>query len=43
MSDWFEWARKERIVIAISGGVVYTPEGEVVQVDEMMRRCPLHE
>ena len=42
-SDWFEWARKKRIVIAMSEGVVYTPEGEVVQVEKMMQRCPLHE
>ncbi|QSJ21164.1 hypothetical protein JYQ62_29940 [Nostoc sp. UHCC 0702] len=27
MKDWFEWARKQRIVIAMSGGVVYTVEG----------------
>ncbi len=43
VSDWFEWARKERIVIAMSGGMVYTPDGKVVQIEEMMRRCPLHE
>lgn len=43
VSDWFEWARKERIVIAMSGGMVYAPDGEVVQIEEMMRRCPLHE
>ena len=43
VSDWFEWARKERIVIAMSGGVVYTPDGEVVQVEKMMQRYPLHE
>ena len=41
VSDWFEWARKERIVIAMSGGMVYTPEGEVVQVEKMMQRCPM--
>lgn len=43
VSVWFEWARKERIVIAMSEGVVYTPEGEVVRIEEMMQRCPLHE
>ena len=43
VSAWFEWARKERIVIAMSEGVVYTPEGEVVRIEEMMQRCPLHE
>ena len=40
VSVWFEWARKERIVIAMSEGVVYTPEGEVVRIEEMMWRCP---
>ncbi|MEO1558792.1 MAG: helix-turn-helix domain-containing protein [Cyanobacteria bacterium J06632_19] len=43
VSVWFEWARKERIVIAMSEGVVYTPEGEVVRIEEMIQRCPLHE
>ncbi|WP_226889851.1 hypothetical protein [Nostoc sp. MG11] len=26
----FEWARRERIVIAMSGEIVYTPDGEAV-------------
>jgi hypothetical protein len=26
VSAWFEWARKQRIVLAMSGGVVYTPD-----------------
>ncbi|HEY9798724.1 MAG TPA: hypothetical protein V6D25_00075 [Leptolyngbyaceae cyanobacterium] len=38
VKDWFEWARKERIVIAMSGEVVYTPDGEAVALAEMMRR-----
>jgi hypothetical protein len=38
---WFEWARKERIVLALSGGVVYTPSGEAVEMREMMRRYPI--
>ncbi|MBD2253326.1 hypothetical protein [Nostoc parmelioides] len=37
---WFEWARKNRIVIAMSGETVYTPEGEAVALAEMMRRYP---
>ncbi|MEH1963593.1 MAG: hypothetical protein V7L05_27865 [Nostoc sp.] len=37
---WFKWARQERIVIAISGADVYTPEGEVVAIGEMMRWFP---
>ncbi|HEY9801514.1 MAG TPA: hypothetical protein V6D25_14245, partial [Leptolyngbyaceae cyanobacterium] len=40
---WFEWARKERIVIAMSGEVVYTPDGEAVALAEMMRRYPVVE
>ncbi|MBW4565164.1 MAG: hypothetical protein KME32_29525 [Mojavia pulchra JT2-VF2] len=38
---WFNWARKNRIVIAMSGEVVYTPDGEAVAVAEMMRRFPV--
>ncbi|MBD2496752.1 hypothetical protein H6G75_20775 [Nostoc sp. FACHB-280] len=38
---WFNWARKNRIVIAISGDTVYTPDGEAVTLAEMMRRCPV--
>ncbi|BAZ02915.1 hypothetical protein NIES37_69280 (plasmid) [Tolypothrix tenuis PCC 7101] len=40
VSDWFEWARKQRIALAMSGGVVYTPSGDAVEVQEMMRRFP---
>ncbi len=39
----FEWARKQRIAIAMSGGVVYTPNGEAVNIGEMMRRFPMQE
>lgn len=38
---WFEWARKNRIVIAMSGETVYTPNGEPVALQEMMRRYPV--
>ncbi|MBD2472667.1 hypothetical protein [Nostoc sp. FACHB-145] len=38
---WFNWARKNRIVIAMSGEVVYTPNGEAVTLTEMMRRFPV--
>ncbi|MBD6620043.1 hypothetical protein FNW02_30665 [Komarekiella sp. 'clone 1'] len=38
---WFEWARKERIVLAMSGGVIYTPSSEAVEMREMMRRYPI--
>lgn len=43
VNDWFEWARRKRIVIAISGEVVYTLEGEVVELAQMMRQYPLQE
>ncbi|MBD2255697.1 hypothetical protein [Nostoc parmelioides] len=43
VKDWFEWARKQRIVIAMSGEVVYTPDGEAVGLSEMMRRYPVGE
>ncbi|WP_292875726.1 hypothetical protein [Nostoc sp. NMS1] len=39
----FEWARKNRVVIAMSGEVVYTPDGEAMALVEMMRRCPVIE
>jgi hypothetical protein len=38
VSTWFEWARRQRIVLAMSGGVVYTPDGEAVELREMMQR-----
>ncbi|MFN6564293.1 MAG: hypothetical protein RMY28_031495 [Nostoc sp. ChiSLP01] len=40
---WFEWARKQRIVIAMSGETVYTPDGEPIGLHEMMRRYPVRE
>ncbi|MBD2302886.1 hypothetical protein [Nostoc sp. FACHB-190] len=43
VKEWFEWARKKRIVIAMSGEAVYTPEGEAVALAEMMRRFPVGE
>ncbi|QLE59674.1 hypothetical protein FD725_29960 (plasmid) [Nostoc sp. TCL26-01] len=41
VKDWFEWARQQRIVIAMSGDTVYTPDGEAVALAEMMRRYPV--
>nr|MDZ8286358.1 hypothetical protein [Nostoc sp. ChiSLP01] len=40
---WFEWARRQRIVIAMSGETVYTLDGEPVALQEMMRRYPVRE
>ncbi|MBD2253823.1 hypothetical protein [Nostoc parmelioides] len=41
VKEWFEWARQKRIVIAMSGKVVYTADGEAVALTEMMRRFPV--
>jgi putative N-acetylmannosamine-6-phosphate epimerase len=38
---WFEWARKERIVLAMSEGFVYTPDGKVVKISEIMQEYPI--
>jgi len=32
----FNWARKQRIVIGMTNGFVYTPEGEAVKLEEMI-------
>ncbi len=40
---WFEWARKNRIVIAMSGEVVYTADGEAVALAEMMQQFPMQQ
>jgi len=38
---WFEWARWERIVNAMSEETVYTPDGEAVEIGKTMRLYPL--
>ncbi|MDJ0675245.1 MAG: hypothetical protein QNJ36_07695 [Calothrix sp. MO_167.B42] len=43
VSTWFEWARRERLVLAMSGGVVYTLGGEAVKIEEMIKRYPKKE
>jgi hypothetical protein len=43
VKDWFEWARKQRIVIAMSDEVVYAADGEAVATKEMMRRFSMGE
>ncbi len=43
MNEWFTWARKQRIVIAMTDGFVYTPEGEAVKIEEMMSKYLLRE
>ncbi|WP_242038162.1 hypothetical protein [Tolypothrix sp. FACHB-123] len=37
---WYEWAKQKRIVAAMSGKVVYTPSGEPVDLQQMMRQYP---
>ncbi|BAY29289.1 hypothetical protein NIES2107_11300 [Nostoc carneum NIES-2107] len=37
---WYEWAKRQRIVAAMSGNVVYTPSGEPVDLQQMMRQYP---
>jgi len=41
VSEWFNWARKQRIVIGMSGEVGYTPEGGPVSIREMMELYPM--
>jgi hypothetical protein len=41
VSEWFNWARKQRIVIGMSGNVGYTPDGEPVNIREMMELHPM--
>ncbi len=41
VSEWFNWARKQRIVIGMSGEVGYTPEAEPVSLREMMELHPM--
>jgi len=33
VDSWFTWARSQRLVIAMTGGWVYTPEGEAVRAN----------
>jgi len=41
VNEWFTWARAKRIVLAMSSGWVYTPEGEAVRLEEMMSLYPM--
>jgi hypothetical protein len=34
VSTWFNWARGQRIVLAMSGRVVYTPNGKAYAGDD---------
>jgi len=43
VNEWFTWARKQRIVIGMTNGFVYTPEGEAVKLEEMIAMYPLGE
>jgi len=41
VNEWFNWARKQRIVIAMTGDVAYTPDGEPVSLREIMELNPM--
>jgi hypothetical protein len=41
VNEWFTWARKQRIVIAMTGETAYTPDGEPVSIREMMELHPM--
>jgi len=41
VKEWFEWARNKRLVIAMSGEIAYTPDGETVRLSEMMYLYPM--
>jgi len=43
VNEWFNWTRARRIVIAMTDGWVYTPEGEAVRLEEIMLKFPLME
>jgi len=41
VNEWFNWARGRRIVLAMSGDVAYTPDGEPVSLRKMMELHPM--
>ena len=41
VNEWFTWARSRRIVIAMSGEIAYTPDGEPVSLREIMELHPI--
>ncbi|WP_269141584.1 hypothetical protein [Nostoc commune] len=41
MIPWFDWAIPQRIVIALSGETVYTPQANAVELLSIMRRYPM--
>jgi hypothetical protein len=43
VSEWFNWARSKRIVIGMSGDIVYTPDGYPLNLWETMDLYPLTE
>ncbi|MDM9583071.1 hypothetical protein [Nostoc sp. GT001] len=44
VSDWFNWARKQGIVLAMTGGQwAYLPDGSQASLEEMMRNYPMGE
>lgn len=44
VNDWFKWAHRKRIVLAMAGGQwAYLPDGSQAPLEEMMRRYPMEE
>ena len=44
ITEWFNWAYKNRIVIAMTGGhTAFTPDGVPVSLQEMMELYPMTE
>ncbi len=43
VTNWFDWAYKKRIVLALQGGFVYLPSGDPMPIEEMMQRYPMEE
>jgi len=41
VNEWFTWARARRIVIAMSGDIAYTPDGEPLIIREIMELHPM--
>jgi len=41
VNEWFTWARKQRIVIAMTGNTAHTPDAEPVSLQEIIALYPV--
>lgn len=41
VNTWFNWARSQRIVLAMSEGWAYTPDDRAVKLEEIMQQYPI--